>query len=223
MSEAHGVSGDADGVDRDLAQSPAVREVFGSAYDQVSRYAEMLVREGELRGLIGPRELPRLWERHIVNSAAVVPYLRPQGTLADIGSGAGLPGIVIAAMRPALTVKLIEPMERRCTWLAEVVDELGLDNVEILRGRAEEYHDAFEVDIVTARAVAALDKLARMSLPLLSKQGEMVVLKGRNVASEVPGARKVLRKYAMGEPEIIEAVTAPGLESTTVVRIQRAV
>lgn len=125
-----------------------------------------------LRGLIGPREIGRIWDRHILNSAAVVQYLPQTGTIVDIGSGAGLPGLVIAAMRPEAEVVLIEPMERRCTWLNEMTETLGLTNVEVKRGRAEEFHDAFEADVVTARAVAALDKLARWSLPLLRHGGE---------------------------------------------------
>lgn len=204
-----------------LGSSDTVRAYLGDSYDRVARYAEMLRDQGELRGLIGPREVPRIWERHILNSAAVVPYLPRSGSVADIGSGAGLPGIVIAAMRPDLDVLLVEPMERRTTWLGEVAAELGLTNTEVKRGRAEEYHDAFEVDVVTSRAVAALSKLARMSLPLVRVGGEMVILKGRNVAQEVEPARKVLRRYGSGEPEILEGRTVDGVEATTIVRVRR--
>ncbi|MFF3063549.1 16S rRNA (guanine(527)-N(7))-methyltransferase RsmG [Oerskovia sp. NPDC057915] len=204
-----------------LADSPEVRAYFGDAYPPVARFADMLHDQGELRGLIGPREVSRIWERHILNSAAVVQFLPEKGTIADIGSGAGLPGIVIAAMRPESQVLLIEPMERRCAWLSEVVDELELTNVEVKRGRAEEYHGAFQCDAVTSRAVAALEKLARMSLPLVERGGEMVVLKGRNVVNEIEPARKVLRKYKTEEPEILEAFSVEGVESTTVLRIRR--
>ncbi|WP_265522461.1 16S rRNA (guanine(527)-N(7))-methyltransferase RsmG [Oerskovia flava] len=204
-----------------LATSAAVAEYFGPRLDAVSRFAEMLHDQGELRGLIGPREVPRIWERHILNSAAVTQFLPTTGTIADIGSGAGLPGIVIAIMRPEAQVILIEPMERRCAWLEEVVAELGLTNVEIKRGRAEEFHDAFECDAVTSRAVAGLDKLVRMSMPLVKSGGQMVVLKGKNVAQEIDPARKVLRKLRGREPEILEASTVPGVEITTVVRIVR--
>src|SRR5690606_8006167 len=141
--------------DRALGTSAPVREYFGTRYDQVAAFADKLRAEGELRGLIGPREVPRLWERHILNSAAVVPHLAQAGSVADVGSGAGLPGIVIAVMRPDVEVVLIEPMERRTAWLTEVSEDLGLTNVQVKRGRAEEYHDAFEVDAVTSRAVAA--------------------------------------------------------------------
>jgi 16S rRNA (guanine527-N7)-methyltransferase len=199
----------------------AVASYFGDAYPKVEAFAARLRDEGETRGLIGPRELDRIWDRHILNSAAVVPFLPTSGLIADVGSGAGLPGVVVAAMRPEATVYLIEPMERRCAWLTEIATDLGLANVEVKRGRAEEYHDAFECDAVTSRAVAALEKLARISLPLLRVGGEMIVLKGRNVAKEVDPARKVLRRLKSSEPEILHASTVPGVESTTVVRIVR--
>jgi 16S rRNA (guanine527-N7)-methyltransferase len=215
------VGGDVVPDSETLGASDAVRAYLGDAYDGVARYAEMLRDQGELRGLIGPREVPRIWERHILNSAAIVPYLPASGSVADIGSGAGLPGVVLALMRPDLEVILIEPMERRTTWLAEVVDELGLTNVQVKRGRAEEFHDAFEVDAVTSRAVAALSKLVRLSMPLVRVGGEMVILKGRSVAEEVEPARKVLRKYAAGDPDILEGVTVDGVESTTIVRVRR--
>ena len=204
-----------------LGTSKAVKTYLGDAYDSVARYAEMLRAQGELRGLIGPREVSRIWERHILNSAAVVPYLPTAGVVADIGSGAGLPGVVIAAMSPGLQVILVEPMERRTAWLAEVVGELELVNVQVKRGRAEEYHGAFDVDTVTSRAVAPLSKLVAMSMPLVRVGGEMVVLKGRNVAQELEPARKALRKYGAGQPEIMEGVTVEGVESTTIVRARR--
>lgn len=204
-----------------LADSPEVQQYFGASFPLVSRFAEMLHDQGELRGLIGPREVSRIWERHILNSAAVVQYLPASGTIADIGSGAGLPGIVIAAMLPDAKVLLVEPMERRCTWLNEVVEELDLTNVEVKRGRAEEYHGAFQCEAVTSRAVAALEKLARMSLPLVERGGEMVILKGKNVEQEIEPARKVLRKYKTEEPQILQAFSVEGVEPTTVLRVRR--
>lgn len=204
-----------------LGASSAVQAYLGDAYEGVARYAEMLREQGELRGLIGPREVPRIWERHILNSAAVVPYLPTSGSVADIGSGAGLPGVVVAVMRPELEVLLVEPMERRTTWLTEVVSELELSNVQVRRGRAEEYHGAFEVDAVTARAVAALSKLVRMCMPLVRVGGEMVILKGRSVVEEVEPARKVLRTYGAGDPDILEGTTLESVEATTIVRVRR--
>lgn len=194
---------------------------FGSAYTAMERFARELHEQGEIRGLIGPKEVDRIWDRHILNSAALVQFLPEQGSIADIGSGAGLPGLVIAAMRPQNSVVLIEPMERRCAWLTEMVEVLNLQNVDVRRGRADEFHGAAEFDVVTSRAVAALDKLARWSLPLLAPGGQLIILKGRSVAGEVEPARKVLRAFKMSEPEILEAFTIPGAAGTTVLRSRR--
>lgn len=201
--------------------SQAIVEYFGDAFPAVAGFHRMLVEHGERRGLIGPREVGRLWERHLLNSAAVVPFLPEDGLIVDLGSGAGLPGIVVAAMLPQVQVALIEPMERRCIWLAEVVEELELTNVEIKRGRAEEFHGAFEADALTARAVAPLDRLARWSFPLLRKGGVLVALKGRSAADEVTPALKVLRKFGAVNVEIVEARTIPSVEPTTVLRAVR--
>ncbi len=194
---------------------------FGTAWPAVDRFHSMLVTDGVLRGLVGPREVSRLWERHLLNSAAVVPFLPEQGQIVDVGSGAGLPGVVIAAMRPAAEVVLLEPMERRCEWLAEVVDSLGLENATIVRARAEDVVGEFAAQAVTARAVAALDKLYRWTLPLLEIGGALVALKGGRAATEVDEAVFVARKLGGGPAEISEARTLPGLESTTVVRVVR--
>lgn len=222
MSETAGEATVVDtAADEALGTSAAVREYLGPAYETMALFRERLRAEGELRGLVGPREVSRLWERHILNSAAVLPYLSAARSIADVGSGAGLPGVVIAILRPDAEVHLIEPMERRTAWLTEIARDLSLANVEVKRGRAEEYHGALEVDATTSRAVAALAKLARMSLPLLRHGGEMVVLKGRNVGQEIDPARKVLRSFKAGEPEVFEGTTVPGVESTTIVRIRR--
>ena len=219
-SAPEGAGGD-DSKDRALGASAAVRDYLGDAYANVAGFGELLREQGELRGLIGPREVSRLWERHLLNSAAVVPYLPEAGVLVDVGSGAGLPGIVVAMMRPNLQVLLVEPMERRTTWLEEVAERFGLTNVQVKRGRAEEYHGVIEADVVTSRAVANLAKLARMSMPLLRRGGEMVVLKGRNVAQEIEPARKVLRSFTAGEPEILDGTTVDGVEPTTILRVSR--
>lgn len=150
-----------------------------------------------------------------------MPFLPSTGSIVDIGSGAGLPGLVIAAMLPGTAVTLVEPMERRCTWLTEMTDLLKLENVEVKRGRAEEFHGAFESDVVTSRAVAPLDKLARWSLPFLGPGGQLVILKGRGVVDEIGPARKVFKKFKMSEPEILEARTIEGAEPTTVLRSVR--
>lgn len=211
MSDSSGFSG----------PSFAVAELLGAATERVTAFGRLLSVHGVERGLLGPREVPRLWERHLLNSAAVVPFLPARGRIADLGSGAGLPGIVIAAMLPEAEVILIEPMERRCLWLNEVVAELELSNVTVRRGRAEEFADALEADVVTSRAVAALDKLAMWSFPLLRVGGELVALKGAKVAEEIPAAAKTLRKYGASEPVVVLAPTVSGMDPTTVVRIRR--
>lgn len=196
-------------------------EFFGAAWPAVSRFAAMLREQGELRGLLGPREQSRLWERHLLNSAAVVQHLPRTGAIADVGSGAGLPGIVVAAMLPEAEIVLIDPMERRTQWLEEVVAELGLSNVRVVRARAEELDGALEADAVTARAVAAMDKLARWCLPLLRDGGTLVALKGRSAGDELEKAKYVLRKLGGDAGEVLDAPTIPGVDSTTVVRVMR--
>jgi len=196
-------------------------EYFGAAWPTVSRFAALLREQGELRGLLGPREQSRLWERHLLNSAAVVQHLPRTGVITDVGSGAGLPGIVVAAMLPEAELVLIDPMERRTQWLEEVVAELGLSNVRVVRARAEELDGALEADAVTARAVAAMDKLARWCLPLLRDGGTLVALKGRSAGDELEKAKYVLRKLGGDAGEVLDAPTIPGVDSTTVVRVMR--
>lgn len=196
-------------------------EYFGAAWPTVSRFAAMLREQGELRGLLGPREQSRLWERHLLNSAAVVQHLPRTGVITDVGSGAGLPGIVVAAMLPEAELVLIDPMERRTQWLEEVVAELGLSNARVVRARAEELDGALEADAVTARAVAAMDKLARWCLPLLRDGGTLVALKGRSAGDELEKAKYVLRKLGGDAGEVLDAPTIPGVDSTTVVRVMR--
>jgi len=209
------------GVESDpLHGSDGVRAYFGDAYGRVEAFAELLADQGVLRGLIGPRELPRLWERHVLNSAAVVPFLG-EGTIVDVGSGAGLPGMVIAAMLPDRPVVLVEPMERRTTWLFEAAERCGIDNVTVVRGRAEEVRDVVEADVITARAVASIDKLVKWCAPLLSESGEMALLKGRSAADELERAKYVLRKHGL-TGAVEQAPTIPGLEPTTVVMLRRA-
>lgn len=202
-----------------LDGDPAVVAYLGDRYDAVRAFGALLAAEGERRGLIGPRELGRIWERHLLNSAAVVPFLGP-GVVVDVGSGAGLPGLVIAAMEPERRVVLVEPMERRTVWLREASETLGLDNVTVLRGRAEEVRDAVEADVVTARAVAAIDKLVKWSAPLLSPAGRMALLKGRSAADELEKAKYALRRAGL-TGEVHSAPTVPGLEATMVVTLSR--
>jgi 16S rRNA (guanine527-N7)-methyltransferase len=203
------------------APSEAVRELFGLAWAPAEHFASMLVEEGELRGLIGPRELPRLWTRHLVNSAAVVPFIPEGVSVADVGSGAGFPGVVVAIMRPDLDVHLIETMERRVAWLSDVVDELGLDNVTVVQARAEELHGKAAFDVVTARAVAAMDRLARWAMPLTKPAGRLVALKGQRAEQELDKAKYVLRKLGASAVRVERVSPISGGESTTVVVIDK--
>ncbi|ALX06313.1 16S rRNA methyltransferase [Aeromicrobium erythreum] len=169
---------------------PSAAGVFHDQLPLMTQYAAILANEGVERGMIGPREVPRLWDRHLVNSGVVVPRLPAGATVADVGSGAGLPGLVWAIARPDLQVTLIEPLLRRTTFLQEVVDELELINVEVLRARAEDVDRQFEV--VTARAVAALEKLAKWCMPLVAPGGVLLALKGQSAADEVKDAKRTL-------------------------------
>ena len=179
------------------------------------RYAELLATEGVLRGLIGPREAPRLWERHLLNCAVLEEWIPHGVEVCDIGSGAGLPGLVLAIARPDLRITLVEPLLRRTTFLDEVVTELGLDGVEVVRGRAESLHGARRFDVVTSRAVAPLDRLLGWSMPLVAADGALVAMKGSSVRDEVAKAEPVLRALGCGTPET-RVLGAGRIESTTV-------
>ena len=200
------------------APSEEMRELFGVAFSGAEHFAHMLQEQGELRGLVGPREMPLLWTRHIVNSAAVVPFLPRRGSVADVGSGAGFPGVVVALLRPDLEVTLIETMERRVEWLSDVVAELGLDNVEVCRARAEDVHERY--DVVTARAVANLSRLVRLTSHLLRQGGCLLALKGAKAEAEVDDARYLIKKAKL-EPAVIHEVVTPGEEVTKVVEVRR--
>lgn len=197
-----------------------VRVLFGPNFGSVEAYAQMLAQEGELRGLIGPREVERLWSRHLVNSAALLQFLPATGSVIDVGSGAGLPGIVLACVRPDLQFYLVEPMERRCQWLTEVVEELGLDNVEVVNARAEELGRTLRADVVTARAVAGLDKLIRLTSKLIAPGGQLLALKGRRAGEEIGKAAKELKKYHL-DAQLHEVVSVMDGEVTYVVQCTR--
>ncbi|WP_459610497.1 16S rRNA (guanine(527)-N(7))-methyltransferase RsmG [Corynebacterium urogenitale] len=203
---------------------PAAKEVFGSSLDLAERYAQWLATAGIERGLIGPREVSRLWGRHILNSA-VLGEIIPEGVrIVDIGSGAGLPGIPLAIARPDLKVQLVEPLLRRTTFLKEVVDDLSLDNVEVIRGRAEEPSVVQAVggaDVVTSRAVAPLGKLTQWSLPLVRKGGSMRALKGSSVGEELQRDAKLISKVGGGAGEVVTVGSGVLDEPTHVVVIPR--
>lgn len=177
-------------------------ELFGDRIEQARAFTADLAQHGEERGLIGPLELERLWSRHVVNSVLLAPLL-VAGRVGDVGSGAGLPGLVLAIARPDAHLVLIEPMERRTDWLSEEADRLGLANVTVLRGRAEDVTPEPLLDQVTARAVSALSKLVPLCVPLLRPGGELVVMKGARVQEEIEAADKAIRKARLRDPEVL--------------------
>jgi 16S rRNA (guanine527-N7)-methyltransferase len=185
------------------------------------RYAELLAGVGVERGLIGPREASRLWERHLLN-CAVLSEVVPEGvSVCDVGSGAGLPGIPLALVRPDLEITLLEPLLRRTRFLQEAVELLGLDHVTVLRGRAEEVLGTFKpVHVVTARAVAPLDRLAGWGVPLLRPYGEMLALKGDTAEEELRGARAALGKLGVVDSEVLSVGHGVVDPPSTVVRVE---
>lgn len=197
----------------------AVEAVFGDYSGIADRYVHHLSTTGIEWGLLGPREVPRLWDRHVLN-CAVMEELIPEGALvADVGSGAGLPGLALAIARPDTQLILIEPLERRVAWLDMVVEDLGLENVDVVRARSEQVAGNLDVDIVTARAVSALKSLLPLTIPLLSGSGELLAIKGRSAPDEIVSAQKALKKYRCGEPEVILAGTDVLVEATTIIRV----
>lgn len=205
--------------DSTLEIEPAVAgSIFGSRIELARNYVRDLAQYGEELGLIGPLELPRLWTRHVLNSALVAPLLWA-GRTGDVGSGAGLPGLVLAVARPDVHLVLIEPMERRVDWLLQESERLGLDNVTVLRARAEDVKLDVPLDQVTARAVTALSKLIPATAHLLRPGGEMVFMKGSRVDEEVEAAAKVIRKARLRNVETL--VLGEGLVSE-VTRVFRA-
>jgi 16S rRNA (guanine527-N7)-methyltransferase len=174
--------------------APAMaRGVFSDALPDAERYADLLATEATVRGLIGPREVPRLWERHLVNCGLVADLVPEGSTVCDIGSGAGLPGLVIAIRRPDVSVTLVEPLLRRTTFLDEAVASLALTNVEVVRARAEALHGERAFDVVTSRAVAPMARLTEWSLPLVRTGGLFLAMKGSSVEAELGSAGPAIR------------------------------
>lgn len=210
--------------EKDSGPGPAVEpepiaaaEIAGDRVDTLRAFSQDLALRGEELGLVGPRELSRIWTRHVLNSALLAPELG-SGTLADIGSGAGLPGLVVAIIRPDIECTLIEPMERRVAWLSEQVELLQLKNVRVVRARAEDLHGKHTFDYVTARAVSALAKLIPLAAPLATTGGELMFMKGARVHEELQAAQGVATRAGLTDVRIYE-VAHPGLaEHTTIFR-----
>ncbi|WP_214404767.1 16S rRNA (guanine(527)-N(7))-methyltransferase RsmG [Pseudonocardia lacus] len=202
---------------------PTPDAVFGVRRSLAQRYAEHLVTSGVERGLIGPREAPRVWERHVLNCAVVAEIVPDGARIVDVGSGAGLPGIPLAIARPDLHVVLLEPLARRVDWLREVIADLGLE-IEVERGRAEEpdVRRRWEgADVVTARAVAPLARLASWCVPLLRSGGMMLALKGASAAAEVERDAAAVRRAGGGEPRIVRCGAGTVEPLSTVVVVER--
>jgi len=201
-----------------IEAEPAVAaQLFGSQMAVARSFAADLGRRGEELGLIGPLEPARIWTRHILNSVLVAPLLRP-GLVGDIGTGAGLPGLVLAIARPDVQFVLIEPMERRVAWLEEQVGLLGLRNVVVERARAEDVATKYVLDQVTARAVSAFSKLIPLAAPMVRTGGEMVLMKGANAEREVEAASKAIRTYHLEDVEVITLGEDVVTETTRVIR-----
>ncbi|MBT5397561.1 MAG: 16S rRNA (guanine(527)-N(7))-methyltransferase RsmG [Micrococcales bacterium] len=195
--------------------------VFRQGIEKARAYAAILARDSDTFGLLGPRELPKLWSRHVLNSGLLGELIQPGDKVVDVGSGAGLPGIPMAIAVPEAHFTLVEPMERRSNWLVSVVQELGLENVEVIRSRAEDL-ERTDFTVATARAVAALDKLLRLLTPLIrgSKSGTVLAMKGSKAPEEIQLAAKRMERLGFEAPEILTLGEGKAPETATVVRIR---
>jgi len=199
------------------ALAEAAAGIFGDALPQAEKYAELLAGAGVERGLIGPAEADRIWERHVLNCAAVAHLLPARGSLVDVGSGGGLPGVVLAILMPKARVTLLEPLARRVDFLTEVVAELGLSNTEVVRARAEDLAGQISADVVTARAVAPLDKLAGLALGLVRPAGRVLAIKGSSAEVELAKAGPVLARLGVTDARVVRAASPDGVAVATVV------
>jgi 16S rRNA (guanine527-N7)-methyltransferase len=198
---------------------PQAERLFGPATAAAEHYARLLAGPAVARGLIGPHEVSRLWERHLLNSAAVAELVPHPCSLVDLGSGAGLPGIVLALLLPDVAVTLLEPMLRRARFLEECVRDLGLENTQVRRARAEDLAGQLTADVVTARAVAPLDRLAALALGLARPGGIVLAVKGANAAQEVAAARPVLDRLGVRSVDVVRAGDGKVDPATTVVKL----
>jgi len=211
------VTGSAGPAGDEAAAGIAAAEMFGDALPKAERYAELLTGIGVERGVLGPAEADRIWDRHLLNSGAVVRLVPAKCSLVDVGSGAGLPGIVLALLLPGAAVTLLEPMARRVEFLQQTVADLELANVEVVRGRAEDLAGQLAGDVVTARAVAPLDKLAGLCLGVARPGGRVLAIKGSTADAELAKARPVLARLGVTDARVVHAASAEGRATATVV------
>lgn len=205
----------------DLEKEPAyAAELFGDQIELARGFAQRLAQDSETFGLLGPRELPRIWSRHVINSGLLAELVPDGSKVVDVGSGAGLPGIPMAIAQPMAQFTLVEPMERRANWLNQVVQDLGINNVRVLRARAEDVVET-DFDLATARAVAALDRLLKMLTPLIkdSREKTIIAMKGSKAQEEIAEAAKRIAQLGYSQPEIITLGLNKAPETATVVRI----
>jgi len=200
------------------ARPVAAGTVFGDRLPLADRLVAHLVTSGVERGLVGPREVPRMWTRHVLNCAVLGELVPPSTRVLDVGSGAGLPGLAVAIARPDLEVVLVEPLERRVLWLREVVADLGLD-VTVQRARAEGVAGRFTAGVVTARAVAPLPRLLGWTLPLVAPGGQVLAIKGRTAEAELTASAPVLARWKVTGAEVVACGVGVLEAATTVVRI----
>jgi 16S rRNA (guanine527-N7)-methyltransferase len=207
-------------------ETAAIRLVFGAALESARRFHDLLATDGAARGLIGPREIDRLWTRHLLNCAVLTELVPDRVRVVDVGSGAGLPGIVLAIRRPDLQVDLIDSLQRRTEFLSEAVDQLGLaDRVRVIHGRAEDVGTVTKAGSsqwVTARAVAPLDRLVRWCMPLLRPGGHLLAMKGASAIDEVTRHRQAVRRNGGDEIRVMELGKGVLDQPTTVVLVRRA-
>ena len=206
------MTADADG---ELASQPEA--MFGPALSQAQTYARLLTEVGTERGIVGPAEAARIWDRHLLNCGVISRLIPTRCSLVDLGSGAGLPGIVLAILLPHARVTLVEPMARRAEFLTECVAALGLQNAEVLRGRGEELAGKLTADVVTSRAVAPLDRLAGLSAGLARSGGRVLAMKGATAAAELARARPALARLGVSDARVEEVRSPDGVVSATVV------
>ncbi|MBA2697234.1 MAG: 16S rRNA (guanine(527)-N(7))-methyltransferase RsmG [Nocardioidaceae bacterium] len=215
------MSADSDRVSRQTPADTLLSSLFGDRDEVIKRYVDLLATDAVTRGLIGPREVPRLWDRHIINCAVIEPAFGANTTVADIGSGAGLPGVVLAIARPDLQVAVVEPLLRRASFLGEAVAALGLDNVEVIRARAEQLHGGRRFDSVTSRALAPLDRLLGWCWPLVGGGGQVAAIKGARANDELAEhADSIARLRPAGRAEVATYGENLVAQATIVVRIQ---